>query len=217
MPFLNQWNNAASAISHFSPVWIPMWWLSGFEGLVETLFWAVKVWQIKPRCGPLIGDGPGPVLNSLSLVSPRQSAGIWVIGNKQGLCACCFLFVFPSRGRLQVPWGGAIGRRALSWRSDVRPRHTALPTCSRGSCPSTEGIVTARGPPMGLLRLNEWLFLYRRHRRSTVAVLDWLCVFLTNYQPRDAILGETGGTYFPSEFKDYMSSFGKEHVYMCQR
>lgn len=39
--------HAASAISHFSPVWIPMWWLSGFEGLVETLFWAVKVWQIK--------------------------------------------------------------------------------------------------------------------------------------------------------------------------
>ncbi len=105
MPFLNQWNNAASAISHFSPVWIPMWWLSGFEGLVETLFWAVKVWQIKPRCGSLIGDA-GPVLNSLSLVSPRQSTGIWVIGNKQGLCACCFLFVFPSRGRLQVPWEG---------------------------------------------------------------------------------------------------------------
>lgn len=69
------------------------------------LFWAVKVWGIKLRCGPLIGDDPGPMLNSLSLIFPRQSAGIWVIGNKQGLCACCFLFVFPSRGRLQVPWG----------------------------------------------------------------------------------------------------------------
>ncbi len=60
--------------------------------------------------------------------------------------------------------------------------------------------------------------LYRRHRRSsTVAVLDWLCVFLTNYQPCDTILGETGGTYFPSEFKDYMSSFGIRSMYICAK
>lgn len=158
------------------------------------LFWAVKVWGLNFAVVlwlVMILDQCWTACHLSPLVKALESGSS---GINRAFVLVVSSLCSPAEAVYKSP-GGKIGRRALSWRSDARPRHTALPTCSRESCPSTIGKATARGPPMGLLRLIEWLLLYRRLRRnSTVAVLC-MCILNSYTDSLTTLWYYTGGSW----------------------
>jgi len=73
----------------------------------------------------LIGDALGPILNSLSLISQLVKA---LESGSLGINRSFVLVVSSLCSPAEAGYkslGGKIGRRALSWRSDVRPAHSS--------------------------------------------------------------------------------------------